>query len=121
MKKTSERFARIAAGAAVGAASGFFGGGGGSVGVPLIGKTLGLDVKSTHATTLAVILPVTLISAAIYLSNGFFPPTYGIPAALGVTVGGAIGARLMKVIDPIVLTRLFAALTLVAGARAALF
>ena len=51
--------------------SGFFGGGGGMLCVPLL-QFRGLDVKRAHATALIVILPLCIVSAAIYIANGYF-------------------------------------------------
>ena len=63
-----------ASSAAVGLISGFFGGGGGMLCVPLL-QLRGLPVKQAHATALIVILPLCIVSAAIYIANGYFDTT----------------------------------------------
>ena len=68
MKKTTWRFA--VSGAAAGAANGLFGGGGGSVLVPLLTRFCGLEQRQAFSTSLAVILPLCVLSAAVYLFRG---------------------------------------------------
>ena len=46
------------AGAAAGLTNGFFGGGGGSVLVPMLTRVCGLDQRRAFATSVAVILPL---------------------------------------------------------------
>ena len=52
------------AGAAAGLTNGFFGGGGGSVLVPMLTRVCGLDQRRAFATSVAVILPLCALSAA---------------------------------------------------------
>ena len=68
----------VLSGAVIGFLNGFFGGGGGMVCVPILEKVLGLDSKHSHATAIAVIFPLSLISAFIYVINGVIesPPTF---------------------------------------------
>ena len=61
----------IVCGAATGAANGLFGGGGGMIAVPLL-RAQGLEEKRAHATAIAVILPVSLLSFLLYAFRGFF-------------------------------------------------
>ena len=56
-------------GIAVGLVNGVFGAGGGMLAVPLLKKS-GLDQKSAHANAVAVILPITVISAILYIVKG---------------------------------------------------
>lgn len=51
------------AGAAAGLTNGFFGGGGGSVLVPMLTRVCGLDQRRAFATSVAVILPLCALSA----------------------------------------------------------
>ena len=68
MKKDTWRSA--VSGAAAGAANGLFGGGGGSVLVPLLTRFCGLEQRQAFSTSLAVILPLCVLSAAVYLVRG---------------------------------------------------
>ena len=103
-------------GAAVGALNGLFGGGGGMVAVPLL-RAAGRETRSAHATAIAVILPACILSGGVYLFEGYVPFSVLLPVALGVTAGGAFGARLLPRISSRILTFLFAAFMLAAGIR----
>lgn len=106
----------LGGGALTGAANGLFGGGGGMIAVPVLEKS-GLDALRAHATAIAVILPVCLVSGAIYL--WFVPMPLGqlLPVALGMTAGGLLGARLLPKTSAAAVTYLFAAFMLAAGVR----
>ncbi|MBQ8684934.1 MAG: sulfite exporter TauE/SafE family protein [Clostridia bacterium] len=105
---------RLVCGVAVGAANGLFGGGGGMLAVPLLQKT-GYEEKAAHATAILVILPVSLFSFLLYFIRGFYDFSVLIPTALGVTVGGILGARLLQVLPEKIVRLIFAALQLAAG------
>ena len=62
-------FACLAGGAAVGAANGLLGGGGGMLAVPILEKA-GLEERCAHATAIAVIAPASLVSGIVYLCSG---------------------------------------------------
>ncbi|MEI3140364.1 MAG: TSUP family transporter [Lawsonibacter sp.] len=65
-----EKFRWLLAGGLAGLVNGFFGGGGGSVLVPLLTQLCKLDQRRAFATSVAVILPLCVLSAAIYLAGG---------------------------------------------------
>lgn len=58
-----------ALGIIVGLVNGVFGAGGGMIAVPLL-KSQGLQQKDAHANAVAVILPITVLSAILYLARG---------------------------------------------------
>ena len=108
----------IGGGILVGIANGLFGGGGGMLAVPLL-RANGLEPLKAHATAIAVILPASVVSGAVYLFCGFTPPFVLLPVALGVIVGGVIGAKLLGVLPERAVTLIFAVLMLAAGRRMA--
>ena len=108
-------------GALTGLANGFFGGGGGMIVVPLMTFLLRMKTKKAHATALAVILPITLISALIYFLSGKFDFAVGVPTGVGVIAGGVVGAWLLGKISAKWLTKIFAIVMLVAGLRSLVF
>ena len=108
-------------GALTGLANGFFGGGGGMIVVPLMTFLLKVKAKKAHATALAVILPISVVSACIYFMSGKFDFKVGVPTGVGVIVGGIAGAWLLGKISAKWLTKLFAVVMLVAGAKALVF
>jgi len=107
----------IAGGLVTGTLTGFFGGGGGMLVVPLLTSVLTLEEKEAHATAIAVILPVSLVSATVYLLNGGFPLTFGFYTMFGVVFGGIIGALILKKIKNRVLTFVFYATMTAVGIR----
>lgn len=114
MEKNGKLARRIFCGAAVGLANSLFGGGGGMIAVPLLKKT-GLSEKEAHATAILVILPVSAFSFLLYLFRGIYRFGVLIPTALGVTVGGALGAAILGKISTKTVGLVFAALQLFAG------
>lgn len=109
----------IIGGLITGALTGFFGGGGGMLVIPLLTGVLSLEEKEAHATAIAVILPVSLASALVYLINGGFPVNFGFYTMFGVVLGGIIGAIILKKIKNRVLTFIFYALMTGVGIRLA--
>ena len=59
----------LLAGAAAGLVNGFFGGGGGMVLVPLLTQKCGLEQRKAFATSVAIILPLCILSSVIYFSG----------------------------------------------------
>lgn len=106
-------------GAVTGFINGFFGGGGGMIVVPVMTLLMKIEQKTAHATAIAVILPVSIISTAIYFFSGTsgaeFSPT--LFTSIGVTVGGIIGALILKKIDNKILVKGFAVVMFIAGIK----
>ena len=105
------------AGLFVGFLSGFFGGGGGMIVVPLFVFLLGLTQKEAQATAIFTILPLTITSSIIYIINGKVVFDNLAFASLGFVVGGILGAYLLKKINNKVLRVIFALLMIVAGIK----
>ncbi|MCL2373001.1 MAG: sulfite exporter TauE/SafE family protein [Defluviitaleaceae bacterium] len=99
----------------VGIANGLFGAGGGSLFVPAAEKFLGVETQKAHATALAVILPLSVVSGLVYVWGVDVNwVAVGLVSAGGI-VGGVIGARLLAKLSGAWLNMLFAAF-LAAGA-----
>ena len=112
----SEWPARIAGGAA-GLANGLFGGGGGMVLVPLLRRWCGLEERRAFATCVAVILPLCVVSAAVYVLRRGVDLTLAAPYLLGGLIGGFLGGRLFPQVSAGWLRYLFAAFLLYGGVR----
>ena len=104
-------------GALAGVANGLFGGGGGSILVPLLTRLCRLDQRTAFATSVAVILPLCVLSAAIYLFRGKLELMAALPYLLGGTLGGWLGGRWFRKTRVDWLRRLFGALLLWGGVR----
>ena len=111
---TRKNLERIICGAAVGTANSVFGGGGGMIGVPLL-KRLGLKDKGAHATAILLILPVSLSSFILYAIKGLYDFSVLIPTAIGVSLGGFLGAKLLNKLPVKAVNLVFSALQAIAG------
>ena len=99
-----------AAGAAAGLINGFFGGGGGMILVPLLISRCGLLRREAFACSVAIILPLSALSAAIYFQNGNLDLNQAAPYLAGGLLGGLIGGRIFQKIPVRYLKRGFALL-----------
>lgn len=115
--KKNNFFKRLTAGALTGAVNGLFGGGGGMIAVPLLGKMLGYEDKEAHATAIFVIAPVCAASALIYIINGYASADVVIPAAIGSVAGGIVGAYMLSGCPKTVINYIFIAVMFAAGLR----
>ena len=105
-------------GAATGVANGLFGSGGGVIAVPMFQRA-GLKVKKSHASSLALTLPLSIVSAIFYADNFNFG--YSLPLLPFGLAGAVIGALWLKKIPNTLLKRVFGILLVIAGGRIILF
>lgn len=101
----------------VGFINGFFGGGGGLVCVPTLEKIYKLETKRAHATAIAVMLPLSIVSSIVYILNNSF--NYGVLLSVmaGVMLGGALGAILLKRFSGKIIRWIFIVILFLAGVR----
>lgn len=99
----------------IGVVNGLFGAGGGMLAVPCLTYIGGLDEKSAHATAIAAILPLCLVSAIVYALKGSCRNEVILPVVIGVTAGGIFGALLLKKLSSDVVSFVFYALMTFAG------
>lgn len=103
-------------GFAAGMINGLLGTGGGMILVPLLEHS-GLSEKESHATSLAVILPVCSVSAAYYVCVGGAGLSDALPYLPGGIFGALLGAALLRVIKPEVLRKIFSVIMILSGLR----
>lgn len=96
MKKFLKNCSVAVLSALVGFVNGFFGGGGGMLLVPMLEKVLKVPVKKSHATAIAIILPVSVAGAITYLISGYFDLAPFLGVSGGCVAGGVAGALLLK-------------------------
>ena len=120
MSKKKRLFLSLTAGALAGAANGFFGAGGGLVLVPAFTGLCKLESRRALATSVAVILPLCLSSAAIYFFRGGLPLLDALPYALGGALGGFLAGKLIGMLPAKLLRRVFALFMLYGGVRSVL-
>ena len=114
--KTKENMRIAIIGTAIGLVNGILGAGGGMLAVPLL-KKIGFNQKESHTNAIAIILPITIVSAAIYLYKDFVTikdSLIYIPTGL---LGAILGSYILKKISPKWLKRIFGILMVYAGVR----
>ena len=116
--KTSQKYA--VTGALAGLANGLFGAGGGLFLVPLLTRWVGLEEKRAFATSVAVVLPLSLVSLGVYALRSGLDLSAAWPYALGGALGGLLSGRLLQRVPARWLRRAFGALLLYGGVRAVL-
>ena len=108
--------ARLAGGLA-GLANGLFGGGGGMVFLPILARWGGLEQRKLYATCVAVIFPVCLVSAAVYVLQGGVALDTALPYLIGGLAGGFLGGKLYGKVPVKWLKWLFAAFLFYGGVK----
>ena len=86
------------------------------VSVPLL-EHGGLEPARAHATSIAVILPLTALSAGSYLFSGSVDFSEALPYLLGGLPGCWVGSRLLGKLSSTALSRIFGVLILFAAGR----
>lgn len=100
-----------------GFANGLFGSGGGTIVVPCMERILKIDEHKAHATAIAIILPLSILSAVIYLWNTEILWKTALFASGGGVVGGFLGAKLLNKVSGKWLHRIFGAFMIAAAVR----
>lgn len=103
-------------GVGVGVVNGVFGAGGGMLAVPILRKC-GLDQKTSHANAVAVILPITVISAILYLLKGVVQLNDSFPFVPTGLLGSVTATFALQKFSNKFLQKIFAAFMIYAGAR----
>ena len=114
MKKGKLYFSIL--GAITGVCNGLFGSGGGIVAVPMLQKG-DVPTKNSHATSLALTLPLSLVSAFFYASEGDFQWGYALKLIPLGLAGAVLGSLLMKKIPTKLLKQIFGVLLIISGGR----
>ena len=117
MKRSKNTIFAILLGSVSGFLSGLLGGGGGMIVVPFLTFILKKPTKIAHATAILIILPVTAVSGIVYAVSGYFSLSIGLSTAVGVTIGGAVGALILRKTPPSWAQKIFGLIMLVAGLK----
>lgn len=106
----------IFSGLAVGFVNGLLGSGGGMIAVPIL-KKIGLSQKEAHSNAVAVILPITVLSAILYIKRGYVGIGEALPFIPSGIAGALVGTYFLKKISPKWLKRSFGGFMTYAGLR----
>ena len=100
----------------IGIINGLLGAGGGMLAVPAL-KKLGMEQKDAHRNAVAVILPLAVFSAVLYLIRGSVSLKDSLIFIPGGLVGAPVGTMLLKKISPQWLAVIFGAFMVYSGMR----
>lgn len=117
MRKKGRILRYVCCGGAAGLANGLFGGGGGSLLVPLLIRVCKLEERRAFATSVAVILPLCVLSVGIYFLRGGLDIQTALPYLLGGTLGGWLGGKWFRGVKLPWLRRGFGLLLIYGGIR----
>lgn len=95
----------VLAGLGAGAVNGFFGAGGGMVLVPLLSLLTDLEEDDIFASSIAIILPVCIVSLAATTITGTVAWDAALPWLFGSAIGGILAALWGKKIPTLWLHR----------------
>ena len=101
----------------IGFVNGFCGGGGGMICVPTLTMILHLEEKIAHATTILIMLPLSIASFVVYLISGSLDFKIASIVTAGFVVGGVIGAIILNKINNVVLQIVFAFIIILGGIK----
>ena len=99
-----------------GIANGLLGAGGGMIVVPMLKKS-GISIVQSHATSVAIILPICVLSAALYLTRGSVTIGQALPYLPWMLAGSVIGAWALPKLNKSLLRRIFGGLMIWAAWR----
>lgn len=116
-EKSVSIWIKLITGAVIGFVNGFWGGGGGMICVPLLSQIIKLPEKKAHATTLLVMLPLSIVSLVIYIIKGNLPWLDAFKIGVGFVAGGVIGAYLLKIISNVWLGIVFSIIIIAGGLK----
>ncbi len=114
--RNKKRLTALIGGFLIGVVNSLFGAGGGIVAVPVLQRS-GLSKKESHANAVAVILPVSILSAALYIAKGKVQLSDASPYIVAGLVGSVIGTVILRKISPKLLKRIFGIFIIYAGFR----
>lgn len=103
-------------GLVTGALNGLFGSGGGMLSVPLLEKS-GIEPKKSHASSIAITLPLSIVSAAMYLYKGNIDFMFAIKFVPFGLLGAIIGSTILKKMKNETIEKIFAFVLIFSGIR----
>ena len=105
------------AGAGAGIINGLFGAGGGMILIPLLHRLTDFEDRQIFSLSIALILPISLVSLSITALNGPLPWKEAFPYLIGSSIGGWASAKWGKRIPVLWLHRGLGILILWGGIR----
>ncbi len=107
----------VALGLVAGLLSGMFGVGGGVLIVPALVLVVGMQQRIAHGTSLAAVVPISIVGASAYLLNGNVDLVVAGLLAIGTVLGAVWGVRLLSFLSEAWLRWLFIVFVLVVAVQ----
>jgi uncharacterized membrane protein YfcA len=107
----------ILSGVLTGFVNGLFGAGGGMLMVPLLTRFCKVEDKEAFATSLCIVLPISLVSLAVYALGGNLQLQGVIPYLIGGSLGGIVAGLTYRKVSAGVLHKVLAVIILFGGIR----
>mgnify|MGYP004564922017 CR=1 FL=1 len=112
-----ENFKSGAVGLITGFINGLLGSGGGTWAVFCMERFLNFKAHKAHASAIAIILPISVLSLIIYFFKGTVLWKVALLTSVGGVLGGILGAKLLNKISGIWLHRIFGIAMIAAAVR----
>ena len=116
-KKKRDKVIAAALAILAGVTNALFGGGGGMLIVPALTRFSGVEEKRAHATSVAVMLPLSFLAAVILTIRGVWDLRIGLSVGAGAIVGGVVGAIALKKVPKEWLSLFFYGAMIYAGVK----
>ncbi|MCL2108889.1 MAG: sulfite exporter TauE/SafE family protein [Oscillospiraceae bacterium] len=113
---TTKKYFKSICGFLCGLLNGLFGSGGGVVAVPML-RFMGLEPRKSHATSVAVIFFLSLLSVIAYGIRGSLDVKTALVYVPWGIIGAVCGALLLKKVPNTLLRRIFGAVVLISAVR----
>jgi uncharacterized membrane protein YfcA len=114
VKNMENKVRKAVVGVTCGVIAGLFGSGGGIAIVEGLERA-GTDEKRAHAASIAVMFPISAVSAILYGTGGYVPLDSTLWLCGGAIAGGLIGACLLRRVKTRLLNILFTVLMIASG------
>lgn len=115
--RTRPKLGAALSGLLAGLVNGLFGAGGGMLLLPLLERTTDLHAREIFACSVCIILPLSLVSLAVYFLQGSMDVPLALPYLLGGAAGGVIAGLTLKKLSAVWLHRALGLLILWGGLR----
>lgn len=116
MRKFIKRFYLYIVGILAGIANGLFGSGGGMITVPMLERD-DIEPKKAHATSIAITLPLSIISGIVYFSKGSIDFSLALKFIPFGILGVIVGSKLLVKLSSKTLKRIFGLIMIIFGLR----
>jgi len=115
-KRLKKKWLVYPLGLAIGLLGGLFGAGGGMIAVPML-RAMGVQGNKSHATSLAITLPLAVASGFLYFQAGHFHFADAWIYLPGGVAGALLGGYLLPRIKTVWLRRAFGVIILFSAGR----